>query len=198
VSGKEEARRVSGQKNLMSFRFLLIAVLISITMGGFFVACSSDDDTEGLEVNSNEKSLNLRAPNGEKIADNILQLKKIVSVSVGERFGIDKDFDITSLEYVPIEDGYVVLIKYRTFDDIEGGILRTNSLSILEADGIISSKVRLKSGGENESTINGVTYTCTPNPSTSLCNCIPTYNIGMILPICAKKYPCTGSCILTY
>jgi hypothetical protein len=55
-------------------------------MGGFFIACSSDDGIdEGLEVNSNEKLLNLRAPNGEKIADNILQLKEIVSVYVAER-----------------------------------------------------------------------------------------------------------------
>jgi hypothetical protein len=201
ASGKDEAKKNFGTKKLMSFRFLLIAVLISITTGVFFIACSAENDLEGLEVSTNEKSLNLKAPNGEKIADNILQLKEIVSVSVAERFGIDKDFDITSLEYAPVKDGYAVLIKYRTLDDIKGGIVRTNSPSILEADGIKPITIRLKAGTENTAIFNGISYTCRPTPSTSDCDCTPVINsiqVGGVLVStvdCLRSpYTCTGGC----
>jgi hypothetical protein len=195
---KEAAKEISQRKHKnLSFRFLLIVALVSITMGSFFIACSSDNDYAGLEVNANEKSLNLKAPNGEKIADNILQLKEIVSVSVAERFGIDKDFDITSLEYYPVPDGYVVLIQYRTLDDIEGGIVRTNSPSILASDGIISTTVRLKAWGENTVTVNITTYTCRPTSFLSDCNCKPHVNTNYTPPkVTCYKDPstCTGTC----
>jgi hypothetical protein len=41
---KEEAKEISQRKHKnLSFRFLLIVALVSITMGSFFIACSSDD-----------------------------------------------------------------------------------------------------------------------------------------------------------
>jgi hypothetical protein len=191
---KEEAKGISRRTHKkLNLSFLLIAVLISITMGGFFIACSVEDDFEGLEVSTNEKSLNLKAPNGEKIADNILQLKEIVSVYVAERFGIDKDFDITSLEYAPVPDGYAVLIKYRTLDDIEGGIVRTNSPSILESEGIISNQVRLKAWGENTVTVGIQTYICHPTSFLSDCNCIPHVD-PLTLKVTCPKGSCTGDC----
>jgi hypothetical protein len=175
---------------------------IVIAASCFAISCSQDGDMTGLEISANEKSLNLIAPNGEKIAKNIFHLKEIVSVSVAERFGIDKDFDITSLEYVPVKDCYAVLIKYKTSDDIEGGILKTNNKSLRLTNTKITyvDRIRLKSGGENTTIINGYIVTCTPYPSNSTCTCIPKTDIvdGELHTTCDQRpSTCTGTCTMT-
>jgi hypothetical protein len=160
--------------------YSIAVLLIGLVSCGFMMqSCSMDDDFVELSVTDNEKSLNLKAPNGEKIADNILHLKEIVSVSVSEKFGIDKDFNITSLEYYPVPDGYAVLIKYRTSDDIVGGLVQTNSNPILMSDKIIFAKnnIRLKTSNENSVIINTennkkIVLTCI-SPPDSNCSCMP-------------------------
>jgi hypothetical protein len=155
-----------------------------------------DDDFVKLSIADNEKSLNLTAPNGEKIANNILHLKEIVSVYVSERFGIDKDFNITNLEYYPVPDGYAALIKYRTSDDIEGGLIQTNSNSLtLMSDKIrfTNTNVRLKTSGEAVFSINGhkTVVTCSPPPNSS-CSCIPEIiSEGNYVTIMCTKLPST-------
>jgi hypothetical protein len=107
-------------------------VLVGIMCAGIFMqSCSQDNDFSEITINEDEKSLNLTAPNGEKIADNISGLKEIVAVSVAEKFGTDREFSVTSLEYIPVREGYSVLIKYKTSDNITGGLIRTNSKSLL-------------------------------------------------------------------
>jgi hypothetical protein len=167
------------KKQIIRIAYSTAVLLTGIVSFGIIVqSCSQNDDSLGIQISENEKTLNLTAPNGEKIAENILQLKEIVSVSVGERFGTDKEFYITSLEYIPVREGYAVLVKYRTSDNMEGGLVRVNSRSVyLETDTgiLIRENIRLKSSPENTAIFEGNTVTCFPEPYDSNCTCIPTF-----------------------
>jgi hypothetical protein len=188
-------------KNLKSKVLTLGIVLAGIMCAGIFMqSCSQDNDFSDITINEDEKSLNLTAPNGEKIADNIFGLKEIVSVSIAEKFGIDKEFSVTSLEYTPVSDGYVVLIKYKTSDNMMGGIVRTNSHSVFIETGmevVMYNNIRLKSGGENNTVIyDGKTITCFSVPDNANCTCIPVITPlgdGKISITCYKS-PSTCTC----
>ncbi|MDR1170404.1 MAG: hypothetical protein LBK97_06180 [Prevotellaceae bacterium] len=164
-------------KELKSSVFSLGIIFIGMISAGIFMqSCSQDDDLGNTKISENEQSLNLTAPNGEKIAENIYRLKEIVSVSVAEKFGIDKEFCITSLKYIPVQEGYSVLIKYETSDNLVGGLIRTNSHSFTVAPGMkvwMPNRVRLKSEKENSAKWNGKTITCTADDDD--CTCMPSF-----------------------
>jgi len=179
------------KNNKIKFLILGLVVICAVSFGALIQGCSQEDDLPVQKISKEEQLLNLTAPSGEKIADNIGQLKDLVSVFVAEKFEIDKEFYLTSLDYMPLEKGYIVLIKYKTFDNEVGGIVRTNNTSLLTVDPKstvkVRNNVRLKSDIENSAIFNGITYTCSGS-----CICMPTftkhdsdngYNVS-----------CTGSC----
>jgi hypothetical protein len=184
------------KKQAVRIAYSTAVLLMGIASFGLIVqGCSQDDDTFGIQISENEKSLNLTAPNGEEIAKSIFHLKEIVSVSVAEKYGIDKEFHITSLEYAPIKEGYAVLIKYKTSDNLIGGIIRTNSHSFAISPGmkvLMSYKTLLKSNRENSAILNGVTITCTPlDDNCAECSCMPSFKVS------AGSSTVTHSCVGT-
>lgn len=93
-----------------------------------FTACN--DDILDKEIFYEESSLNLIAPSGEKIADNIVSLRNEVSQVIVQTFGIEKEFEITNLNYLPAKKGYAVVIEYETADGIAKNYLKASNVPI--------------------------------------------------------------------
>jgi hypothetical protein len=70
-------------------------------MFGLFQSCEEND-------NSFDSALDLRAPNGERIADNMSSFKEEVFFVIEDLYGERKDFEIVKLEFIPdIPQGYL-------------------------------------------------------------------------------------------
>jgi hypothetical protein len=107
-----------------------------------------------MKVTEKEYCLNLIAPSGEKISDNIATLKNETALIVAETYGIDKTFEITKLDYLPTEKGYIVFVEYKTEDGIKGSYAMSKNVNInysLDNIALKSSNNRLKTGTENGS-----------------------------------------------
>ena len=144
-----------------------------LSLGIVLLSCNSDEDI--LEITEIESSLNLRSPNGDKIAPNISSLKEEVSISLAERFGIDKDFNITNLEYASVKEGYAVQIFYTTSEGTLGAVIKTNIMSASYPPdlNVKNDLPRLKKkGDENTASLNGMIITC--KNLSDRCSCIPT------------------------
>jgi hypothetical protein len=160
-------------KNLKSKVLTLGIVLAGMISAGIFMqSCSQDNDFSEITINEDENSLNLIAPNGEKIADNIVSLKNETAQIIAETFGIEKEFEITNLNYLPTEKGYVVFVEYKTSDGIIKNYVKahnafvnysTNNLQIRHL-----SNPRLKSGNEGSS-YKKVKFECLPNGNCNSC-----------------------------
>lgn len=60
LQAKEEAKRISYRRHKnLKFRFLLIAVLVSVAMSGFFIACSSNDNITEFDTSEFDNYLSL-------------------------------------------------------------------------------------------------------------------------------------------
>ena len=141
----------------------------------FFQSCENNQN-EPVELDSKELLLNLTSPNGDKIASSVLSLKEETSIVVAEKFGVDKDFLITDLTYIPVKEGYSVLVKYETSDGIKGGFIKTNNTSYTISPDlkvtVVNNSVRLGVGEENSANLNSIRITCKQLGS---CECIPTF-----------------------
>jgi hypothetical protein len=91
-----------------------------------------NDDISDQQISLRESSLNLVAPSGEKIADDIVSLRNEVSQVVAETFGVEKEFEITALNYLPIKKGFAVTIEYETADGFAKNYLKTRRVSSIK------------------------------------------------------------------
>jgi hypothetical protein len=93
------------------FKIIYIACIL-------FIAGCSHDNMDIIETNPQELSLNLVAPNGIKIAEDIDALK---SSSAEILSFLNRGFEITGIEYFTCEKGFIATVKYMT-DDGETGM----------------------------------------------------------------------------
>lgn len=155
----------------------------------------SDDD---IIVKRAEKELNLIAPSGERIADDVVALKKKVADFISERYGVDKDFEIEGLHYLPLGEGYSVLIDYKTIDGISSNLGVTNNCSkvIFNANEITARMVKrslsLKTRGEADGSDGEVTYSCKPTSSSpDSCKC--QLKVRYYPSTAVYEYTCNGT-----
>ena len=168
----------------------LVSLLFAIGSIFCFQSCENNQN-EPIEVDSKELLLNLTSPNGDKIASSVLSLKEETSIVVAEKFGVDKDFLITDLTYIPVKEGYSVLVKYETLDGIKGGFIKTNNTSFTVSPDlkvtVVNKSVRLGVGEENTANLNGMRITCKQLGS---CECIPTFKTNANVSVSYSCGPC--------
>lgn len=158
----------------------VITILTLCCSCGFlslFYSCEQSDDD--ILLKRAEENLNLIAPSGERIADDVVTLKKKVADFISERYGIDKDFEIKGLQYLPLSDGYSVLVDYKTEDGIVSnlGITSNNCSKVkFEADEISARTIKRNVGLKTRREVDGgdaeVTYSCKASSTSSdKCEC---------------------------
>jgi hypothetical protein len=133
--------------------FFLASIIVMTGLTG----CSQDD--EMLQTNGTE-TLSLVAPNGQLIAENRAALNSESSGIIEGIYGERKEFQITELVYYPMQKGYLVEIRYVTYDGIKGKYIKTNNAS--EIGNASNNVIRLKNGSESGSTVTTV-YSCKNN-----------------------------------
>ncbi len=135
-------------KKLKTYTLLLVLIFITIMQ-----SCNNEE-ANLIELDFIENSLNLEAPNGEIISQDILSLKLELGKQIAENFEDDVVFNITNIEYLPLNEGFSAIIGYKTDDGFEGNIVKTNNSSFnFTSDLIVRQNVRssrLRSGVENE------------------------------------------------
>ncbi|MFT0458168.1 hypothetical protein [Bacteroides thetaiotaomicron] len=122
--------------------FLLNISIIVITVM-VLGSCSQEEYLYEDEITPNEKLLNLQAPSGEYLAENINALKERLAFIIEEGHEESKDFEIVSIEYDTLSVGFNADIEYRTKDGIESNVIISNKGSI--------SVPTVKTRGENSS-----------------------------------------------
>ena len=132
--------------------FLLNISIIVITVMALG-SCSQEEYLYEDEVTPNERRLNLQAPSGEYLAENIDALKERLAFIIEEGHEKSKDFEIVRIEYDTLSVGFFAEIEYKTKDGIESNLIITNKKSI--------SMPKVKTRGEDSSEESEtVTYKC--------------------------------------
>jgi hypothetical protein len=153
--------------------------------------------TDQSDVQIEEHQLELIAPNGLKISQDIHTFKDETARVLKDGYGIKQDFEIINLEYLPVSTGYAVLIEYRTTDGLSSSFLRSNSTSIdisaHKIAKITSIRPRLKNSNENSGST-GWSIRCVDAG-----NCTGCYLTGVINPTgtITSKCSCTD-CLMEY
>jgi hypothetical protein len=157
-----------------------------------FTACN--DDISDQQISLRESSLNLVAPSGEKIADDIVSLRSEVSQVVAETFGVEKKFEITALNYVPLKKGFAVTIEYETADGFAKNYLKRSSKVSIEFAGALvivfnSSSPRLKNGPESSDAGGRGRVECSGHGNCNDCRIVETRDdvTGNVIIRCSKE-----------
>lgn len=118
----------------------------------FLFACNNNyevfNTNENEEVTSLEKSQVLEAPNGQRIAVDITVLKAEIRNRLETAYGVSQ-FEITQIDYMPVDKGYIAYIYYLTDKGHVSNIVKSNiGLKILGNFEVAEREVRSKVSGE--------------------------------------------------
>ena len=116
------------KKNAYTILICLIAI-VSIT-GLTGCKCSDSDKQTPAETLTEETandSLSITAPSGDKIAEDMESLEEQIKLMIAEKYGEDIPFEITSIEYADVPQGYYfATINYRMENGIMSNFAITN------------------------------------------------------------------------
>jgi hypothetical protein len=155
--------------------FFLASIIAIIGLTG----CMQDDE---MILTNDAETLSLVAPNGQKIAKNIAALNSESSDIIEDIYGERKEFQIMGLVYYPMQKGYLVEVRYITYDGRKGKYIKTNNAS--EINNTSNNIIRLKNGSESNSSGTTV-YSCKNNNSQKCPDC----EITMIIRPNGSKEP---------
>lgn len=89
--------------------------------------CSNNDiPSVAAKDKAVQDSLSIVAPNGEKIADDMESLENEIKFKIAEQYGEDIPFEITSIEYLDVPEGYCVTVNYRMENGISTNFVITH------------------------------------------------------------------------
>ena len=71
------------------------------------ISCKKSDTAQ------KPQSLSLKAPSGQQIAQSVTALRTEASGIISKKFGGKQDFEITNIDYLPVNQGYAAIISYR-------------------------------------------------------------------------------------
>lgn len=142
----------------MKTRNILLSIIACLLLG------NCDNDSEIQPSAEIHESLNLTAPNGEKIATDLQTLTKAVNSAIEKNFKEDKDIRITEIDYHATSVGFIAEIKYVTYDGYSNNAILTNAL-----DNRIFKRINTQS--ESTGVYDKVLYTCTTTEQKQCPNC---------------------------
>lgn len=102
---------------------LLVALML---MGIGISSCSSDASND-----ASDDALSLVAPNGEKIAESIDEVRWVANDIIKVSYGEEIPFTITDIEYYPAEDGYIALVNYVMRGGVSSNFVISNSVNLI-------------------------------------------------------------------
>lgn len=115
---------------------------------------TEDEYSDGYEVSAREKNLNLQAPSGQYIAENISHLKRMLAPIIEQGNWESKDYEIVSIQYDSLTIGLSAEIEYITEDGIESNIIITSG------ENTFVSKIKTRSEDGSEGDGGYVSYSC--------------------------------------
>lgn len=141
-------------RRIIFFLNTSIGIVVLLLVG----CCTSIEDDFRLDVakelSVRERGLNLKAPSGMYIAENVALLKRKLAPIVEYGNWESKDFEIVSIRYDSLEVGLCAEIEYVTEDGISSNIILERKVHNLHP----KIKTRTEGGGTDES--EGTTYSC--------------------------------------
>lgn len=156
----------------MKTNFLVIMAILVIAFG----SCESDEFIEKKRT-----SINLVAPNGQKIATTIEELTTLVAETVEKKYGENKDVEIDKVVYHDAEIGFIAEIKYVTYDGHSSNLIMSNA-----ALGSSIKMKRLKTRGEGGGVDKVVVYYCENGDSKKCPDCEIAKTSNGISCFCSK------------
>ena len=132
----------------MKKRILLVIAIMGFALG----SCDKEMDEF---VDNNESTINLIAPNGQKIAANVEILTNIIAEVVEEKYCENKDVNIDDVIYYDTDYGFIAEVRYTTYDGHSSNLIMSNTT----LDGDLTSKI-IKTRGEGGDTDDLTIYSC--------------------------------------
>ena len=132
----------------MRTKILLIMTLLSFTFG----SCDRESDTF---ADNSESSINLTAPNGQKIAANIDALINLVAGVIEEKYGENKEIKIDNVIYHSANYGFIAEVRYKTYDGHSSNLIMSN----IKLDGELDMR-KIKTKRECEEVEELTIYSC--------------------------------------
>ena len=102
-------------------------LLFALMLMGFGVSSCSNETSN----DASEDALGLVAPNGEKIAESIDEIRWFANDIIKTSYGEEMPFTITGIEYYPAKDGYIALVNYVMSDGISSNFVISNSVDLI-------------------------------------------------------------------
>ncbi len=106
------------KKYMLLFALMLIGIGVS--------SCLNDASND-----ASDEALSLVAPNGEKIAESIDEVRWVANDIIKVSYGEEKPFTITGIEYYPAEDGYITLVNYVMSGGVSSNFVMSNSVGLI-------------------------------------------------------------------
>lgn len=127
-------------------------LLIIAILGFAFGSCDKESDEF---VDNSKTSINLIAPNGQRIAATIDVLVNLVAEVAEEKYGENKDVEINDVIYHDTDQGFIAEIRYMTYDGHSSNLIISN----ITLDGSLDMK-RMKTRSEGGDTDGLTIYSC--------------------------------------
>lgn len=131
----------------MRKKILLVIAILGISLG----SCNKEEDGP---TDNDKASINLIAPNGQKIANDIETLTNLIAGIAEDSYGESKDIEISNIIYHKSSNGFIAEISYITYDGHSNNVIISNTS--LEYDPKLN---RIKTRSEDAT--DGITiYSC--------------------------------------
>lgn len=118
-------------------KFALLILLSTI----FFITNCSEKKT----IEPKYQNLTLTAPNGQQIAESFESINEEIKDMVAQQFGKDIPFEITSIDYTDVSDGYFALITYQLENGMVLNYALSNSLSVFNNSSVKTLRIEITS-----------------------------------------------------
>lgn len=158
----------------MKKQTLLLIAILGLTFGG----CDKESD-DFVDVSGT--SINLTAPNGQKIAATIEVLTNLVTEVAEEKYGENKDVKIENVIYHDTSYGFIAEIRYVTYDGHYSNLIMSN----VTLNGNLDAK-RIKTRGEGGDTDDLTIYSCKNEDRNKCPDCEVTKTRDGVKCFCSK------------
>lgn len=128
-------------------------ILLTIAILGFALGGCDKESDDLIDVT--KSSINLIAPNGQRIAVSVEALTNLVTKVVEEKYGENKDVKIDDVIYHDASYGFIAEIRYETYDGHFSNMIMSN----ISLDDNLDIK-RIKTRGEGGNTDGVTIYSC--------------------------------------
>lgn len=150
-----------------------------IILLAFLFGC--ENESNDLEFTHSEKTLCLEAPNKEMISPDIVSLKMLAADVISIKTGIDSEFELQKITYLPADKGYIAVVDYKMQDGTISNFFivkdanvkyKSSTSTLIDNSFSRTVKTREEAGSGGQTTV----FSCLPDGKCEECKLLGEYD----------------------